>query len=191
MLSNMENTFGSLTPDEAAAALDEAGVARADLANRLRLPSLFYGSIGAAVALQIASAAIGLASDTSLTPVALTAGLVVFAVVAGVQLVRFRALNGVWIGGLASRVVLGTGTAASTSYALALGAAIWAALSGIWWLAVLCSPAGGLAYALSGQRWVRGYRGDPARHARAESAGWLAVIIVLALAGLVLLVVGR
>ena len=36
-------------------------------------------------------------------------------------------LNGVWLGGFASRVVLGTGTAASLSYAVALGAAIWAA----------------------------------------------------------------
>ncbi len=50
-----------------------------------------------------------------------------------------------WIGGLASRVVLGTGLAASTSYALALGAAFWAALAGLWWLWRL-RGAGGLAY---------------------------------------------
>ncbi|MEP7161072.1 MAG: hypothetical protein ABI746_08200 [Dermatophilaceae bacterium] len=187
----MENNVGFPTPDEAAAAIAQAKASRADLAGRLVLPRVFYSSIGAAVTLQIASAAVGLSEDSSRTPMLLVAGLAVFAVTAGVQLMRFRRLNGVWIAGLASRLVLGTGTAASTSYALALAASIWAGFAEMWWLVVLCSSAGGLAYALSGRQWLRRYHGDPARHARAESAAWLAVMIVLALAGLVLLVASR
>ena len=40
--------------------------------------------------------------------------------------------------GFASRVVLGSGTAASAAYAIALGAAIWAAYDARWWLVTLC-----------------------------------------------------
>ena len=43
---------------------------------------------------------------------------------------------------------------------------------------------------MSGRRWVRIYRGEPATHARGESAAWLAALGVLALAGLVLLMIG-
>ena len=98
-----------------------------------------------------------------------------FAAVAGIQLARFRRLNGVWLGGFASRVVLGTATAASVSYAVALGAAIWAAYADRWWLVALWSAVGGAAYALSGSRWMQTYRGDPAAHARGESLAWLAL----------------
>src|SRR6185312_7851237 len=107
---------------------------------------------------QIATTAAGLGDGNG---VALAAGLALFAVVAGVQLARFRRLNGVWLGGFASRVVLGTGTAASVSYALALAAAIWAATGAHWWLVALWSAAGGAAYALSGRRWMRTYRATP------------------------------
>ncbi len=69
-------------------------------------------------------------------------GLAVFAAVAGVQLARFRRLNGVWLGGFASRVVLGTATAASVSYAVALAAAIWAAYGDRWGLVALWSAVG-------------------------------------------------
>jgi len=51
--------------------------------------------------------------------------------------------------------------------------------------------AGGAAYALSGRRWWRRYQGDPVSHGRGESAAWVAVFGVLAVAGLVLLVLGR
>lgn len=181
---------GFPTPEDASAALAEAETSRAQLAGGLGLPSYFYSSIGVAVALQIATAGGGLASDTVWAPLLLIAGVAVFAMIAGIQLARFRRLNGVWIGGLASRVVLGTGLVASTSYVLALGAALWAAFAGLWWLVALCSCAGGLAYAVSGRRWWRLYRADPATHARAESAGWLMVISALAVAGLALLVIG-
>jgi hypothetical protein len=122
-------------------------------------------------------------------PWVLAAGLAMFAAVAGVQLARFRRLNGVWLGGFASRVVLGTGTLASASYAIALGAAIWAAYDARWWLVTFWAVAGGAAYALSGRRWLGAYRAQPAVHGRGESAAWLALLGVTALAGLALLLI--
>ena len=140
--------------------------------------------MGTAIAVQLATTAAGLGDGDLWT---LTAGLAVFATVAGVQLVRFRARNGVWLGGFASRVVLGTGTAASASYAIAPAAAIWAAYAGRWWLVALCAIAGGAAYALGGRRWMEGYRAHPALHGRGESIAWLALLAVGSVAGLVLL----
>jgi hypothetical protein len=51
------------------------------------------------------------------------------------------------------------------------------------------STIGGAAYALSGRRWLRVYRAEPARHARAESVVWLGLMTVAALAGLSLLLI--
>ncbi len=45
------------------------------------------------------------------------------------------------------------------------------------------------AYALSGRRWMRGYRAHPAVHGRGESAAWLALVAVTATAGLALLLI--
>jgi hypothetical protein len=110
--------------------------------------------------------------------------------VAAVQLVRFRRLNGVWVGGLASRVVFGSDPTASTVHLLAMGAAIWAAFEDRWWLVGLCAIAGGIGYALAGVRWMRSYRGDPAAHSRGESALLLIALVVVLFAGAVLLLVG-
>jgi hypothetical protein len=188
----MENMGSSPTPEDAAAALAEAEGSRAQLAGGLGLPPFFYSSIGVTVAVQIATAAVEVAFDTGWTRLLAIGGAALFALAASVQLSRFRRLNGVRIEGLTSRVVLGTGPVTAISYALALGAAFWAALTGLWWLVVVCACTGGLAYTLNGRRWLRLYRGDPATHARAESAGWLAVIAALALAALTLMVlVGR
>src|SRR5919205_246913 len=143
------------TAEEASAALLDAEATRATLADHIATPSWFFVSMGVAIVAQIAT-------------------------VAGVQLARFRRLNGVWLGGLVSRVVLGTATAASVSYPVALGAAIWAAYGERWWLVALWSLVGGTAYALSGRRWMHTYRGDPAAHARGESLAWLAVATVAA-----------
>ncbi|UZN03232.1 hypothetical protein [Cellulomonas sp. S1-8] len=192
----MENIGDSPTPAEAAAALADAEEARTSLAHRLVVPSFFSLSIGTAIAVQIATTALGVA-DAGHSGVwhpagwLMASGLVALAAVATVQLVRFRRLNGMWLGGFASRVVGGTAAAASISYVLTFGAAIWAAFAGEWGLMALCSLAGGIAYAMSGRRWVRMYRGEPASHARGESAAWLAVMVALALTGLVLLIVGR
>ena len=40
----------------------------------------------------------------------------------------------------------------------------------------------------AGRRWLRAYRKEPARLGRAESALWMALLVGLAAAGLVLLV---
>jgi hypothetical protein len=198
----MENSEPPPTSEDAAAALVEAEASRTHLAGTLALPSFFYAAIGAAVAVQIATAAFGgdllggqrlgvIVDDRGWALAILLGGVALFVLVAAIQLVRFRQLNGVWLGGLASRVVLGTAPAASISYAFALGGSIWGAFNGVWWLVALCAVAGGAAYALSGRRWWRRYQGDPASHSRGESAGWIAILGAVAIAGLVLLVLGR
>ena len=186
MLSNMESEPERPTAAQASAALTDAEASRATLAHGIATPSWFFTSMGAAIAMQIATTAVGLGYGA---PLVLAAGLAVFVAVAGVQLARFRRLNGVWLGGFASRVVLGSGTAASAAYAIALGAAIWAAYDARWWLVTLSSVAGGAAYALSGRRWMRAYRARPAVHGRGESAAWLAVLTAAAVAGLALLLI--
>src|ERR687895_2115362 len=185
MLSNMESTPERPTSAEASAALNDAEASRATLAHGIAMPSWFFTSMGAAIATQIATTAVGLGDGA---PWVLAAGLAIFVAVAGVQLARFRRLNGVWLGGFASRVVLGTATAASVSYTVALAAAIWAAYGDGWWLVALWSAVGGAAYALSGGRWMHSYRGDPAAHARGESLAWLALVMAAAIGGLAMLV---
>lgn len=174
------------TRAEAAAALRDAEASRAAIADGVATPSWFFTSMVVAISVQIATTAVGLGDG----PVwLLVAGLAFFAAVAGAQLVRFRRRNGVWLGGFASRVVLGTGTAASSSYIIALGAAAWAGLEKQWLLVLLCALGGGVAYALSGLRWLRGYRAQPVARARGESAAWLALSGAVALAGLALLLI--
>src|SRR4051812_34177383 len=186
----MESKPPRPTAEEASAALLDAEATRPTLADHIATPSWFFVSMGVAIAAQVATVAVGLGDKHALgagevdAPWLVAAGLVVFAAVAGVQLARFRRLNGVWLGGFVSRVVLGTATAASVSYPVALGAAIWAAYAERWWLAALWSLVGGAAYALSGRRWMRTYRGNPAAHARGESLAWLTLMAVAALGGL-------
>ena len=184
----MESTPKGPTAAQAAAALADADASRARLAQGVAMPSGFAASLGAAIAVHLAATAVGVAEGR---PWTLAAGLAVFAAVAGVQLVRFRRRNGLWLGGFASRVVLGTGAAASASYAAALACAIWAAYAGQGWLVAGCSIAGGAAYAISGNRWMSGYRAQPSLHARGESPAWLALASTAALAGVVLLVLNR
>lgn len=174
------------TAAEASAALSDAEASRATLARGIVTPSWLFSSLGAAIAVQIAATAVGFGIGS---PWLVIAGQVPFAATTGVQLARFRRLNGVWLGGFASRVVLGTGTLASVFYAAALGAAIWAAHGSRWWLVGLCAIAGGGAYACSGRRWMRTYRAEPAVHGRGESAAWLAALSVVAVAGLALLLI--
>ncbi len=153
------------------------------------LPSWFYTSIGLATVVQTATTAVGVADQSSAGIGLAAVGLVPFVFVAVIQLVRFRRLNGVWVGGLASKVIFGTDATASTAHLLAMGAAIWAAFEQRWWLVGLCAIAAGVGYALCGVRWMRSYRGDPAAHSKGESALLLGALIVLLSAGAVLLVV--
>jgi hypothetical protein len=181
----MESKTPRPTAAEAAVALLDAEAARARLADRIVTPSWCFASMGVAIAVQIATTAAGLGDGL---PWLIAAGLAVFAAAAAVQLLRFRQVNGVWLGGFASRVVLGTATIASASYTVALAAAIWAALADLWWLVALWSAVGGAAYALSGGRWMQRYRGDPAAHAPGESLAWLALLAAVAIGGLAVLV---
>jgi hypothetical protein len=178
-------------PSDPAAELAAAEVARQRLAGALRLPSWFHVSLGVAVALQIGSAAYGLGDPSGAGLLALVAGCLLFAVVAWVQVVRFRRLNGVRVNGLVSRAVLGTSTWSSLAEAGGIGAAFWAALEDQPWLAALAALAGGAGYGLSAHLWWRRYQADPAGHARAESGATLLAYGVLAVGGLVLLVVLR
>jgi hypothetical protein len=168
-----------------APSLAEAERSRDRFARSLTIPSWFATSLGAAIAVQIAAAAVGVGAER---PVLVVAGVACFLVVAAALLLRFRRSNGVWLGGLASRVVFGTAAAASTSYPVALGLAVWAAYADRWTLVGLCSVAGGAAYGLSGRRWIRRYRAEPAAHARGESIVWLALAGAAALVGVALLV---
>ena len=197
----METSEGTTpTPEDASAALRDAALAREQLAAAIVLPSFFFTSIAVAVAVQIVTTAIAvqLANTVDAAAGTMTAaavlgfgGLVVFGVIAGVQLIRFRRLNGVWVGGIASRVVLGSAKGASTVHVFAMVAAIGAALAEVWWLVALCALAGGIAYAASGARWMRAYRGDPERYSRAESGLLLAALALPVIGGLVLLVANR
>jgi hypothetical protein len=176
---------------EASVALHEAEGARATLARSTRIPSWFFASIGAAIAVQIASMAVGLADPSPWKLTALACGIAILGAVAGVQLSRFRQINGIRLGGLVSRVVLGTGTFASVSYAVAATAAIVGAFDERWWLVATASIIGGALYALNGSRWLRAYRTEPALHARGDSPAWLAFLTIVALAGLALLLLYR
>ena len=187
MVSIMESLSGTPTPDEAAAALATAEAGAGRLADRVSVSWPFFVALGAAVAFQIGTFAAGVAGVGS--PGALPAvGGAVLVVVVGVQLVVFRRTNGVWLGGFVSRVLGGTASAASLSYAAGIAAALWAALSETWWLVPVAAVAGGAGYALSGWWWMRRYRTDPAAYSRGESLAWLAVAFGVAVAGGALLV---
>lgn len=179
------------SPGDAAAAIADAEAGRASLVSHVVVPPWFFVSIGTAVAFQVGTTAVGLAGSGNSSAWLMVAGIMVFFAVSLLQLARFRTLNGIWLGGLVNRVVGGTATAASVSYAAALGGAVWAAFSQVWWLVPICSVAGGAGYALSGLGWMRQYRSDPAAYSRGQSAAWLAVLVVLSLAGLILLVTQR
>ena len=133
----MESSERHPNATEASAALSDAEASRAELAQRIRTPSWFFTSIGVAIAAQIALTAValswsvsdsGIAAVSTWTLAAFGAGIAILLLVAGVQLAAFRRLNGLWLGGLLSRVVLGTGILASGAYVVALGAAIWSAI---------------------------------------------------------------
>lgn len=186
----MESMSSSSDPRDLAAELAHAEELRASLTETLRLPSRFHESIGVAIAVQISTTAYALAGGRG-AGLVLIAGLVVFAVVAGIQLGRFRRLNGVWVGGLASRAVFGTSTLSSVVYAGALAAAVWAALVGLWWLVPAAALLGGGGYAASERRWWQAYLRDPEHHARAEPPRYLAGLAILAVVGMAVLMVSH
>jgi hypothetical protein len=174
-----------------AEALRDAERARDEWAQDVVLPPGHDVAIGAAVAIQIATAAIGLYVDATWAPWALAGGVVLFGLVAGLQLWRFTRLNGVRVRGFAAKVVFGSAMTASAGYAVAAVVAYVAAAQGLWWLTGVASVCGGVVYVLSGRRWLRAYRQEPARLGAGESTLWIALAMALAVAGLVLLVLNR
>ena len=183
----MESMDRRPTPAEAAAALADAEGGLESLADRVVVPRWFFLPIGVAVALQIGTTAAGLGM-TEQSGRLVVAGFAVLLAVAVVQLARFRGQNGIWLGGLLSRVIGGTATAATVAYGGALAGAIWAATADAWWLVPILAVGGGAGYALSGRAWMRSYRAEPADHGRGEPALVLVVVGVLALSALLLLV---
>ena len=85
--------------DDTAAALRDAELARDELAGSVVFPRGHDLAIGAAVAVQIATSALGLYVDEPWARWALAGGLVLFGLVAALQLWRFVRLNGVRIRG--------------------------------------------------------------------------------------------
>ncbi|MDF8263548.1 hypothetical protein [Luteipulveratus flavus] len=181
-------------PNDAVAQLEAADLARQRLAADLRLPSGLHAWLGAAVAVQVATAAFGIAAfndddRNAWELVLLAAGCAVFAVVALVQIARFRRLNRATVGGWVSQAVLGSSNLASVAYGGGLAATMWAAFSDHPVLAVAAALATGAAYAAAAHHWWRAYRSDPARHARGASRAFLAACVLAAVVGLVALLV--
>jgi hypothetical protein len=178
-------------PADPREALVLAEDARRRLTEGLRLPTWFHTSLGVAIAVQIGTAAYGVAGQTAPRMLVLVAGCLVFVVVAAGQVVRFRSLNRVRIDGLVSRAVLGSSPRSWLAYGAGFAGSTWAAFEGRPWVATLAAVAGGAGYALSSRLWWQAYVRDPAGHARAESLATRVLYGVLGVAGLVVLLVLR
>lgn len=189
MLSTMESNHAPRDPDHLRAELVAADQARERLSAGMRLPEGLHPLLGGAVALQIGTAAIGIARQTAAGMVLLGTGLAVFLAVAGWAMLAFRRVNGVRVDGFASQIVLGTGATTSTAYVGAFVVAVWAAFDSQWWLVVVASVAGGVGYALGARRWWHAYQADPAAHAAGSSPRVLALLALSAVVVLVVLVV--
>lgn len=185
----MESETRSGGPDDARADLAAADLARDRLTGGLNLPRGLHPLLACAVAIQIGTAAVGIAEQTAAGLGLLLVGLGVFLVVAMWMLHRFRRMNGVRVDGLAGRVVLGTGTTSSTAYLGGFAAATWAAFESQWWLVGLAAVIGGVGYALGARQWWDAYRADPATHARGASPQMLTVLALVAALGFVVLMV--
>jgi hypothetical protein len=185
----MESNPVQQNPDDPRSALDVADQARQRLAAGLRLPTGLHPALAAAVAVQIATAAYGIAAQTAAGLAVALAGVAVFLGVAALLLYQFRRINGVSVDGLASQIVLGTGAMSTLVYVGAFVAATWAAFDSRWWLVAVAAVAGGVGYAFGALRWWHAYQHDPAAHAGGASPRVLAALAVLACAGLVVLLV--
>lgn len=189
MLSGMESKSGAPDSEGARAVLAGADDARQRLTSALRLPTELVPALAVGVALQVATAAWGIAQQTTTGMVVLLVGLAVLSLVTGFVLRRFRRINGARVDGLASQVLLGTGPVATGAYLGALAAATWAAFASQWWLVAIAAVAGGAGYAIGVRQWWRAYVGDPTAHAQGASHRVLVAVAVIAGLGLVVLLV--
>jgi len=187
----MESSKVPTDPDDPRTGLAVADEARRRLTAGLRLPGGSLPVLATGVAVQLATAAYGIAAQTGAGVAVVLAGMAVLLGVAAVTLGRFRRVNGVRVDGLTSQVLLGAGTLASSAYLAALAAGIWAAFAALWWLVAVAAVAGGVGYALGAHRWWQAYRHDPAGRAGGASPRTLGALAGLACLGVVaLLVVG-
>lgn len=185
MLSIMESSPQRSGPDDARSALAGAAEARQRLTLGLRLPAGLYPAMAAAVALQISTAAYGVAAQSLSGLAIILGGAAVFLAVAALTLRHFQRVNGVKVDGLTSQVVLATGATSTSVYLLGLGATTWAAFESWWWLVLAAAVAAGGGYVLGILRWWRTYRHDS--HADGPSPRALAALAGLALVGFVAL----
>jgi DNA-binding MarR family transcriptional regulator len=123
----MESNSVHQDPDDPRSVLAAADQARQRLAAGLRLPAGLHPALAAAVAVQLGTAAYGIATHTAAGLAVAMAGAAAFLGVAVLALRQFRRVNGVRIDGLASQVVLGTGATSTLVLPYAFGAATWAA----------------------------------------------------------------
>jgi hypothetical protein len=186
----MESNPAQPSPDDPRSVLAVADQARRRLADGLRLPTGLHPVLAAAVAVQVGTAAYGIANHEAAGLVVALAGVAVFLGMAALTLYQFRRINGVRVDGLASHLVLGAGATSTMAYVGAFGAATWAAFDSRWWLVAAAAVAGGIGYALGALRWWHAYRHDSAAHAGGVSPRVLAALAVLACVGLVALLVG-
>lgn len=183
----MESIPEQSDPADPRSTLALADQARQRLASGLRLPAGLYPVLAAAVAVQVATAACGVASQTTAGLVVALAGAVVFLGVAVLTLYQFRRINGVRVDGMASQLILGTGATSTLVYLVTFVAATRAAFESQWWLVATAAVVGGVGYAYGAFRWWRAYREHPAAHAGGASPRVLAALAVLACLGLVAL----
>ncbi|WP_157693071.1 hypothetical protein [Pedococcus dokdonensis] len=177
-------------PEDPRSALAAADQARERLAAALRLPTGLFPALAVAVAVQVGAAAYGIADQSTSGLAIALGGAALFLATAAVLLTRFRNANGVRVDGLASTIILGTGTVSTSVYLATFAAATWAAFEAQWWLVALAAAAGGAAYSFSAHLWWRAYRDDPASRAGGASPRLLAALAVVACLGAVALVVG-
>lgn len=176
-------------PDDPRSVLAGADRARQRMAAGLRLPTALHPALAVAVAVQVGATAYGIAAQTAAGLAVALAGVAVFLGAAALALHQFRRINGVRVDGLASQIVLGSGTMSTLVYLAAFWAAMWAAFESRWWLVAAAAVAGGVGYAFSAYRWWHAYRHDPAAHAGGASPRVFAALAVFACLGLVALVV--
>lgn len=173
----------SADPVDARAALAVADAAGRRMAAGLRLPAGTLPVLGAAVAVQVATAATGIAAQTTTGLAVVLGGLGVFLGAAALVLHRFRRANGVRVDGLASQVLLASGALASLVYPGAFAAATWAAFASQWWLVAVAAVVAGIGCAFGLRRWWRTYRHEPSEHASGASPRVLAGLAVVAVLG--------
>ena len=188
----MESSPLHQTPDDASSALAAANRARDRLAAGIRLPSGLFPALALAIAVQVGAGAYGIAAQTTTGLAVALGGAAIFLAVAALLLTQFRRINGVAVDGLASTIVLGTGTGTVSTlvYLATIAAATWAAFESHWWLVVAAAGTGGAAYSFSALLWWRAYRTDPVARAGGVSPRMLGVLALVAVAGFVVLMVG-